>query len=174
VSERSRIRPVQLRDAATLAELYARNREFLRPFEPDRPSEFFTVAGQQERIEEQLERAHAGVGRRFVILDDAGAVAGLISLEHIVRGPAESASVGYWVDASRNRQGFATAALGAVVEEAFGPLGLHRLDGAARVDNAASRRVLEKCGFRFIGIAPQYLRLGGAWRDHALYQRLAD
>jgi len=34
--------------------------------------------------------------------------------------------------------------------------------------------VLEKHGFERIGVARNYLRIAGAWRDHLLYQRTAD
>ena len=68
----------------------------------------------------------------------------------------------------------ATGAVGAVVEHAFGPLGLHRVEAGTLVDNVASQRVLEKNGFERIGLARNYLHIGGAWRDHLLFQRTAD
>jgi ribosomal-protein-alanine N-acetyltransferase len=61
-----------------------------------------------------------------------------------------------------------------MVGEAFGELGLHRLEAGTLVDNAASRRVLEKNGFEHIGLARRYLHIGGDWRDHLLFQRVAD
>src|SRR6476646_10044040 len=42
------------------------------------------------------------------------------------------------------------------------------------VDNVASQRVLEKNGFERIGLARAYLRIAGAWRDHILFQRVAE
>jgi ribosomal-protein-alanine N-acetyltransferase len=42
------------------------------------------------------------------------------------------------------------------------------------VDNVASQRVLEKNGFEQVGIARGYLHIGGEWRDHVLFQLLAD
>jgi ribosomal-protein-alanine N-acetyltransferase len=170
----ARIRPVEEADAAALAELYVRNWEFLRPFEPERPEAFFTVDGQRERARDAIAKAAADRLRRYVILDDGGAVAGSISLENILRGPAQFAGVGYWVARDHNGRGLATAALEALVAEAFGTHGLHRLEAGAITTNLASRRVLEKNRFELIGIAPRYLRVGGAWQDHALYQRLAD
>jgi [ribosomal protein S5]-alanine N-acetyltransferase len=91
-----------------------------------------------------------------------------------VYGPLRSANLGYWVDASRNGRGLATRAVAAAVEQAFGPLGLHRLQAGTLVDNVASQRVLEKNGFELIGLARNYLHIGGAWRDHLLYQRTVE
>ena len=69
---------------------------------------------------------------------------------------------------------WSTGLLAPDVRQAFGPLGLHRVEAGTLVDNGASQRVLEKNGFERIGVAPSYLRIAGAWRDHILFQRLAD
>jgi RimJ/RimL family protein N-acetyltransferase len=53
------IRPVRPEDCEELATLYAANREFLAPFEPVRPPEFFTADGQRERLRRQLHRVEA-------------------------------------------------------------------------------------------------------------------
>jgi ribosomal-protein-alanine N-acetyltransferase len=38
-----------------------------------------------------------------------------------------------------------------------------------RPENHASRRVVEKLGFRFEGMRPRYLHIDGDWRDHLVY-----
>ena len=162
------IRPIVSSDAEELAALYAANREFLAPFEPMRPDAFFTVAGQRER----LEQLRHGDDRRFAILD-GDAIAGTISLSNVVRGFSQSANVGYWVDGGRNGRGLATAAVGELAEVAFEDMGLHRLEAGTLPANVASQRVLEKNGFERIGLARCYLLIGGTWRDHVLFQRVA-
>ena len=47
------IRPLLPTDAAELAELYRANREFLAPFEPARPDDFYTARGQRQRLKAQ-------------------------------------------------------------------------------------------------------------------------
>jgi ribosomal-protein-alanine N-acetyltransferase len=168
------IRPVKVADAPALTRLYQRNREFLAPFEPGRPASFFTVEGQRESLRDATARAEAGTLWRYLVLDETDDIAGVISLQNIIRGPAQTADVGYWIDGERNGRGIATNAVSALVAEAFGHHGLHRLEAGVRPDNLSSRRVLEKNGFETIGTARRYLYLGGAWRDHVLYQRLAD
>jgi ribosomal-protein-alanine N-acetyltransferase len=66
-----------------------------------------------------------------------------------------------------------TEALGAVLAHAFGPLGLHRIEAACMPDNARSRRLLDRWGFREEGLARQYLKINGVWHDHLIYALLA-
>jgi ribosomal-protein-alanine N-acetyltransferase len=163
------IRPLQPGDAAELAALYAANREFLGPFDPERPANFFTAEGQRERLEQQV----AGGGYGFAVLD-GDAIAGTISIFHIIRESLQSGTVGYWIDQARNGRGLASAAVEDVVAYAFGELELHRLEAGTLLDNVASQRVLEKAGFERIGIARRFLHINGDWRDFVLFQRVAD
>jgi ribosomal-protein-alanine N-acetyltransferase len=172
VSRRATIRPLRLDDAAALAELYARNREFLRPFEPDRDARFFTPGGQRARAELAIELAREGTLFRYVIADSESQIAGLIGLENVIRGASQSATLSYWVDRARNGRGLASQAVADIAELALTDLGLHRLEAPVRVDNPASQRLLEKNGFERVGIARGFLHVGGAWRDHILFQRL--
>ena len=161
------IRPLVAADADALVEIRVANREFLAPFDPAREDAFFTRDGQ-------LNWLASGNGIRFAILDDDGALAGSISLSEITRGPLQSAIVGYWVDRRRNGKGLASRAVAAVVDHAFGELALHRVEAGTLLDNVASQRVLERNRFTRIGIARKHLLLGGEWRDHILFERLAD
>ena len=162
------IRPLRSEDGEELAALYSANREFLAPFEPERPSEFFTAAGQRERLALQV----ADGTHPFAILDGE-AIAGTINLFHIVRESLQSGTIGYWVDRARNGRGLATGAVEDVVAHAFGELSLHRVEAATLVDNVPSQRVLEKARFERIGVARSFLHIHGAWRDFVLFQRIA-
>ena len=153
-------------DAGRLVELLLDNRESHAPYEPDHSERFYTAAAQRERI--------GSSEHLYAIVDVDGELAGIVSLSNLVRGPFRSASVGYWVDDGRRGRGLATGAVHDVAELAFGELGLHRLEAATLVDNLASQRVLEKAHFTRIGLAPRYLRIAGAWRDHVLFQRIVD
>jgi ribosomal-protein-alanine N-acetyltransferase len=173
VTDTTTIRQAVPADARALAALYRVERAFLAPFEPDRGESFFTEATQRVRLAELAERRRAGAGDAWVILDD-GEPAGVISLSNVVRGPFQSANVGYFVAQGRNGRGIATTAVKLVVREAFTVVGLHRVEAGTLVDNLASQRVLEKAGFERIGLARRYLHIAGGWRDHILFQRLSD
>jgi ribosomal-protein-alanine N-acetyltransferase len=153
-------------DAEALAGLLLANRESHAPFEPDRPDDFYTTRAQRERIK--------SAEHLYGIVDEDGELAGTVALSNLSRGPFRSATVGYWVDDARRGRGLATGAVLAVAELAFGDLALHRLEAATLVDNLASQRVLEKARFTRIGLAPRYLHIAGAWRDHLLFQRTVE
>jgi len=157
-------------DAPVLAELQRVNRNYLAPWEPVRSDEYFTEAGQRAAIEEALSQYEQGRNLPQVILDEGAGIVGRITLNSIVRGAAQSCSVGYWVTQSVTGRGVATAALREVIGVAFGELGLHRIQGETLLDNAASQRVLERNGFARIGMAPTYLKIAGRWQDCILYQ----
>jgi len=160
------IRPLVPDDAEELAAILTANREFTRPFDPERPEGFYTAAHQARIIRERT--------GFYAILDD-GAIAGTVALSNIVHGALRSANMGYWVDQGRNGRGLASAAVGEMVEQvAFGELGLHRVEAGTLVDNIGSQRVLEKNRFTRIGVAPRYLLIAGAWRDHVLFQRTVE
>jgi [ribosomal protein S5]-alanine N-acetyltransferase len=164
-------RLVTWQDAKALAELAVANRDFLAPYEPDRDPRYYTVAGQDAVVRSALERHAAGFTLPHVITVDAQVV-GRVTLNEIVRGPLQSCSLGYWVAEPFGGQGLATAAASELVAWAFGPLGLHRVQAGTLADNVRSQRVLERVGFVRYGLAPQYLHIAGAWRDHVLHQLL--
>jgi ribosomal-protein-alanine N-acetyltransferase len=57
---------------------------------------------------------------------------------------------------------------------AFESLRLHRIEINIIPRNAPSRRVVEKLGLRFEGVAERYLEIDGAWEDHARYAITAE
>ncbi|MEU9400194.1 GNAT family protein [Streptomyces sp. SID4985] len=159
-------------DAPGLAAAYTDNRAHLAPWEPVRPDSFFTADGQAERIEGLLRSYADGTVAPWIIETPDGRIAGAITLSGISRGPFCSASVGYWVAADQQNRGLASAALERVCDLARDRLGLHRVEASTLTDNTGSQRVLEKCGFAPIGLAPEYLHINGAWRDCRLFQRV--
>ncbi len=160
-------------DATVLTRMEQEDRGFFAPWGPAREESWFTEDGQREEIRARLEQQRLGLCLPHVVLDDAGAIIGRITLNTIVRGAFQSCSLGYWVRSSANGRGHATAATAIMLRTAFGDLGLHRVEAGTLLHNAASQRVLERNGFVRFGLAPQYLRIAGRWQDHVLFQVLA-
>ena len=99
-------------------------------------------------------------------------ILGAITMDNIRRGPVQVGTLGYWIGAPHAGQGFMKEALLAVVHHAFTAMDLSRLEAACLPENAASRAVLEKCGFKYEGVAQSYLQINGRWRNHVLYANL--
>ena len=165
---RSVIRPLVPADADELTAIYRTNREFLRPFEPTRPEEFFTVDFQRERIEA------IGDDRWRWAIVDGERIAGVITLGDVLRESLQLANVGYFVAQDFNGRGLATRAVAEVVRFAFDDAGLHRLEAGTLPDNHASQRVLEKNGFVRYGLARGLLKIDDVWRDHVLFELLNE
>jgi ribosomal-protein-alanine N-acetyltransferase len=149
-----------------MLDLYVANDEFLAPYDPVRSDDFFTLEVQLARIREE--------GRHSWMILDGDEPAGFVGLSNVVRGPLQSAILSYWVDEAHNGRGLCTAAVAEVVQFAFGELALHRLEAGTLVDNVRSQRVLAKNGFERFGLARKYLLIAGEWRDHVLFERIAD
>jgi [ribosomal protein S5]-alanine N-acetyltransferase len=167
-----RLRPVTLGDADSFAETLTRSRAYMRRWDPVRPEAFYTPEGQVRRLTALLADRDAGRAMPWALADDEDRVVGAMTLACIERGPFRNARLGYWIDVDRAGRGLATAAVTRVCEAARDGLGLHRIEAGTVVDNAASQRVLAKCGFELYGTAPRYLHINGAWQDHRMFQRI--
>lgn len=165
------LRPIEAFDAPALLDVITRNRSRLAPSTPAQPETYWTLGGQQERVDTAVRRNAAGEALICVIARD-DAILGMLSLTSIVRGPFCNTSVGYWIDGAEEGRGLVSAALGAACAIAEEDLGLHRVEASTKLDNVASQRVLLKNGFEQIGRARDYLYLDGAWQEALLFQRI--
>jgi [ribosomal protein S5]-alanine N-acetyltransferase len=166
------LRPLRARDGAAWVESRRRNVAWLQQWEatpPNGPSTFgassavFTAMTRRLRLD-----ARHGRALPFVIVVDRE-FAGQINVAGIVRGSMESAHVGYWVDERVAGRGVMPTSVALVVDHCFRAVGLHRIEVNIRPENVASRRVVEKLGFRDEGIRERYLHISGEWRDHLTY-----
>jgi len=150
------------------------HRASLAPWEPYRTDADFEEGAVGRSLARQREEREAGRGHSWglELRDRPGVLVGTVALSNLVYGPFESAFLGYRLAEDAQGQGLMTEAVGAVVEFAFGPLGLHRIEANVMPRNRASRRVLERCGFVREGFSPRYLKVAGVWEDHEHFVRL--
>jgi len=165
-------RVVSMDDAEVLANELLANREFLAPWTPIRPDDYFTAEVQRAVVAKELDAYAREVMLPLVILDGSGQLAGRIHLNGITRGAFQSASLGYWVSQARNGRGLASAAVAEVIDIAFESLGLHRLQAETLLYNVRSQRVLTRNGFTPFAVAPSYIQIAGEWQDHIMFQLL--
>ncbi len=126
-----------------------------------------------EWVLRQAEARARGTGLVWGIAKD-GRVVGTIGLSGIAWHEralrVDRAELGYWIAPALWGQGYATEAARAVVAFGFDDLGLHKITTRCFAENAASRRVIEKCGFRFVGRLEEDVWRDGAWHAQLLYE----
>lgn len=148
------------------------SREFLKPFEPRWSESDLSRRVFLSRLKRSREEARDGTDYGFLVFrrdPDGETLVGGITLSNIRRRAAQYVTLGYWMGQTYVGQGLMTEAVGAIVPFAFDTLGLHRIHAAFLPTNTASRRVLEKNGFREEGYAENYLQIDGKWCDHVLF-----
>jgi [ribosomal protein S5]-alanine N-acetyltransferase len=146
---------------------------FLTPWEPVWAHDHLTRKAFTNRVywAQRAETQGTALPLLLIRRSDA-ALLGAITLDNIRRGPAQTGTLGYWIGVDFTRQGLMREAIKAVVHHAFTALDLSRIEAACLPENAASRGVLEKCGFKYEGVAQSYLQINGRWRNHVLYANL--
>jgi ribosomal-protein-alanine N-acetyltransferase len=162
-------------DYAAWAELRARSREHLTPWEPVWQRDELTRSAYRRRVRHYHREAREDLGYAFLIFTDGDdRLVGGLSLSNVRRGVTQAAVLGYWLGLHYVRQGYMTAAVAAVASYSFEDLHLHRLEAATMPNNSASIRVLERNGFTREGIARRLLKINGAWEDHVLHALVAE
>ncbi|WAP71012.1 GNAT family N-acetyltransferase [Jiella pelagia] len=151
------------------------SRAFLTPWEPVWTSDELTLASFRRRIARYDQEAREGIGYSFFLFDAAEtSLLGGISVGHVRRGVAQSATLGYWMGERFAGKGHMRRAVEAVKLFAFEVEGLHRIEAACLPNNQRSIRLLERCGFTREGHLRSYLKIAGKWEDHCLYALLAE
>ena len=93
-----------------------------------------------------------GFGRWACVLKADGAVIGFAGLKYLY--DLDEVDLGYRLLPAYWGRGLATEAARAALADGFGRLGLTRVIGLVDPANAASARVLEKCGLTYDGLVP--------------------
>lgn len=170
-----RLRAPAMGDYPQWAQLRARSRAFLTPWEPSWPTDDLTRTAFRRRLRRYAQEIRDDQSYPFFGFDNAsGALVGGITLGNVRRGVAQSAVIGYWIGEPYARRGYMSRIVPAIVAFAFDRLGLHRVEAACLPTNAASIRLLEKSGFSQEGYARRYLCINGTWQDHLLYAMMDD
>lgn len=159
-------------DCRAWVALRTESRDFLTPWEPVWADDHLSQKSFSNRVYWAQRASGNGTALPLFLLRRDGTLLGAITLDNIRRGPSQSASIGYWIGAPFARHGYMREAITALVHHAFTLMDLSRIEAGCLPENAASRGVLEKAGFKYEGVAQSYLQINGRWRNHVLYANL--
>jgi ribosomal-protein-alanine N-acetyltransferase len=163
------LRPLAVSDAEAWRSARQRNAAWLVRWDATVPPGSDPRRTTFRALVRRLRRAaRAGTTYPFAIEVD-GVFAGQLTVNNIVRGSAQFASVGYWLDQTYAGRGVMPRAVAMAIDHCFTTAGLHRIEVCIRPENTNSLRVVEKLGIAEIGYAPRFLHIDGHWRDHRIY-----
>lgn len=173
VTERMLLRPPAHGDFRAWTALRRDSADFLQPWEPTWSEDHLSRRAFVARVSwAQRAVATGSALPLFLVRQEDETLLGAITLDNIRRGPAQAGTLGYWIGRPFARQGYMSEAIRALVHHAFSTLDLSRIEAACLPENAASRGVLERSGFKYEGVAQSYLQIDGRWRHHVLYANL--
>ncbi|HVH43298.1 MAG TPA: GNAT family protein [Labilithrix sp.] len=177
-TQRLVLRAPRTGDVGELRRLLRHNQEHLHPWNPaPRPGEDPTsITEVSNTVLRQRREWKTGRSFSFMLAPrvEPSRLVGKIALNGIMRGAMYGAYLGYWMDVDHQNSGLCTEGIRAVLDFAFGPAELHRVQAAIMPRNTKSLRVIEKLGFRREGYAERYLQIAGKWEDHVLFARTRE
>jgi [ribosomal protein S5]-alanine N-acetyltransferase len=165
------LRQPQASDQAAFVATALRSRKLHRPW--------VKVPSSSDDYSAYLERMRQPANKAFVVCipgteSQSEDLVGVFHITNIVLGVFRSGYLGYYAFAGYQQQGLMREGLSLVLRDAFKVLKLHRLEANIQPDNARSIALVAACGFAKEGYSPRYLKIGGRWRDHERWAKLAD
>jgi ribosomal-protein-serine acetyltransferase len=165
------LRLLEEADADELFGVIDANREHLGPWMP-------WVASEREPadvlpfIRATRKQIADNDGLQTAIVDPGARIVGMVGF-HGVDWVQRTTSIGYWLAADQQGRGTMTEAVRALVDLAFATWKLNRVSIQAAPDNARSRAVPERLGFRQEGVLREVERIGDRVLDGVVYAMLA-
>ena len=165
------LRLLEESDADEVFALIDANREHLGPWMP-------WVASEREPadvlpfIRATRKQIADNDGLQTAIVDPDGRIVGVVGF-HGVDWEHRKTSIGYWLAADQQGRGTMTEAVRALVDLAFATWKLNRVSIQAAPDNARSRAVPERLGFREEGVLREVERIAERRIDNVVYAILA-
>jgi ribosomal-protein-alanine N-acetyltransferase len=165
--------PPTLADAEALLAFECANRAFFEASINARSASYYSAEGVALAIQAAIDDASADRGYQFLVKSHDGTIIGRINLRDVAREHFQAAVLGYRIGAAHCGKGYATAAVRALLDMAFGPLRLHRIEAGARAGNLGSVQVLLRNGFVQFGHSRRSFELDGVWHDRLHFERHA-
>jgi ribosomal-protein-alanine N-acetyltransferase len=171
VGQRVYLRHARPSDRRALARLRQASEAFLAPWEPKSMRDPASPEGFDLLLRANEDPRYE---KMFVCRVSDGELLGAVNLNEILKGPAMSCFLGYWIGLPYARQGFMTEALELALARAFLDLKLHRVEANIMPHNTPSLRLVRRAGFRREGCSLKYLEIAGRWEDHDRWALLAE
>ena len=163
------LRLLEESDARELYALIEANRDHLARWMPWAAAQTLEDTREFIRITRRQLADNDGIQTAIV---RGGRIVGAVGF-HSVEWRNQATGIGYWLARDEQGLGTMTAAVRALLDHAFGPWGLNRVEIRAAPENARSRAIPERLGFRQEGKLREVERVGDRFLDNVVYSMLA-
>lgn len=174
-TERLLLRVLDGSSAKSVCEFYKNNRDTFEAVEPPRIPNFYTEAFHKANLIQEYNETIQGRYLRFFVFEKTNPtkIIGSICFHGFKTGCFQSCTVGYKMDHAYQNLGYMSECLNFSIQQVIArEYSIHRIEALVLPDNSASIHVLEHAGFIREGIARDYAKLNGIWRDHFRYSIL--
>ena len=151
------INSLQETDAEELFKFETNNRFFFEETVPSRGEAYYKFETFKIRHKELLEEQKDGKSKFYLIKDRSGDIVGRINLIDIDID-SNVAEVGFRVGKEYLGKGIGTRALNLLLKT---EINVKRIKGKTTTNNIASQKVLEKSGFKQVGISDNEFEMNG-------------
>ena len=160
------------RHAEELWEFEQENRGFFEATLPARGDAYYDWDAFIAMLKGIEEEQRQNLCYMYIVRNAKGVLIGRVNLFSVVGEPVFGAELGFRMGERYNRRGYATAAVGLVVEQAFDVHRLHRVEAGTSPSNVGSQIVLIKNGFQYVGHAHHVLRVNHVWQDSLIFEKI--
>ena len=175
ITQRCYLRLPCLSDFQSWVTLRKDSEDFLAQWEPERDKNFYSLALFKSRIRWAKKNfKEKKVIHAFIFRQEDNLLIGAITVDNVRRGAAQAGSIGYWMGKPFVQNGYMFEVVKALIFYVFKKFEVSRLEAATLPENQPSRKLLEKMGFKYEGVAQSYLEISGRWRNHVMYSLLRE
>lgn len=159
---------------------YEENKQFLEPFEPKRPENFYSISFHNTNLScEYRGFLNLNYFRYWLFpLETAdnpdNIPIGSICFSNIQRGAFQKCTLGYKLSEHACHQGYMREALSFLIPVFLKELKLHRIEAYVQPDNLPSIQLLTKLGFQEEGYLTSYAEINGHWKDHLIFSYISS
>lgn len=167
------IEPVSKKNMWEIYDFEKENKDYFRLIGMGRPEYYFEKYSFRRIIRSCIKEWKADISYMFVVRNSEDEIVGRINFYDIERGDYQVCMLGYRIGQRHQQKGYASRGVNLALKEMFENHHFRRIEANVAVDNLASQRVIEKNGFRKIGVSNEHMRVNNQWKDFVLYELLA-
>lgn len=173
-TERLLLQILNADQASSVCNFYLENKDFLEPFEPKRPANFYTEAFHISNLAcEHSAFLKLSYMRYWIFTKEHPKIPiGSVCFNNFLHGAFQKCTLGYKLAQKDCHKGYMQETLSLLIPTVMRECQLHRMEAYVQPNNTPSIRLLERLGFVPEGSLASYALINGQWTDHLLFSYL--